>query len=566
MKPRDELVAIQKRLVNELKQRIAEYSENPDPGLARYLAEYQSEFSKGFERAASREEVIDQLMRANVAYFGDYHTLRTAQSAVISILRELVKNRKRKVVLGVEMFHAANNAHAQALIDERISAQEFRKAVRWYKSWGFPWQSFGRLFDFARAHAVPMFGLNINADDRVNNLAWRDEFAAKLIASLTQLYPDRLVAVLYGDLHIAQSHMPRLVDEELARFGVKRRQVQLFQNSEELYWQLVERKLEHVVDILKVRRDGYCILNATPLVKYQSFLNWQENSSELVFTGLEDLDLSSPGESTLLEEVVEFVRNIAAFLKVEIPDPAAFELATAADLDLLENLVAKGAYEPREVEALKDYMHLAETAFFVRANVLYLGNLSVSHAAEGAMKFILGVLRPMRVAAVEPRDDFYARILLEALAFFGSKVINARRKARTLAEWRELELESRGKRGLSEAQKTDREIARGYIAHAEHEEDLLLGRHSSVRVNKLYALKTAVHVGLTRAIGRTLGDLLFLAVNEERVPLESVRQAIFDDLFKGDVARNRYFQLVREASPQYASKSKPWTQHSDEEE
>ncbi len=566
MRPRDELVGIQKRLVSELKQRIAEFSENPDPGLARYLSEYQAEFAKGFERAASREEVIDQLMRANVAYFGDYHTLRTAQSAVLSILRELAKQRKRKLVLGVEMFHAANNAHAQSLMDGRITSHEFRKAVRWYKSWGFPWQSFGRLFEFARVHAVPMFGLNVNADDRVNNLAYRDEFAAHLIASLTQLYPDRLVAVLYGDLHIAQCHMPARVDEELARFGIKRRQVQLFQNSEELYWQLVERKLEHVVDVLKVRRDAYCIQNATPLVKYQSFLNWQENSSELVFTGLEDLDLSSPGENTLLEEVVEFVRNIAAFLKVEIPDPAAFELSTAADLDMLENLVAKGAYSAKEVEALKDYMRLAETAFFVRANVLYLGNLSVSHAAEGAMKFILGMLRPMRTAAVEPRDDFYARILLEALAFFGSKIINPRRKARSLAEWREVELDFKNKRGLNDAQKTDREIARGYIAHAEHEEDVLMGRHSSVRINKLYALKTPVHVGLTRAIGRTLGDELFLAVSEERVPLETVKQAIFDDLFKGDIARSRYFKLLHEASPKYAKQAKPWTHHSDEEE
>lgn len=566
MKPRDELVGIQKRLVTELKQRIADISENPDPSLGRYLAEYQAEFANGYERAASREEVIDQLLRANVVYFGDYHTLRTAQSSVLSILKELVRQRKRKVVLGVEMFHAANNAQAQALIDGRISSADFRKAVRWYKSWGFPWQSFGRLFDFARAHGVPMFGLNINADERVNNLAWRDEFAARLIASLTQLYPDSLIAVLYGDLHIAQCHMPARVDEELARFGVKRRQVQLFQNSEELYWRLVDKKLEHVVDVLKVRRDAYCILNATPLVKYQSFLNWQENSSELVFTGLEDLDLSSPGESTLLEEVVEFVKNIAAFLKVEIPDPAAFELATAADLDLLENLVEKGAYAAQEVDALKSYMHLAETAFFVRANVLYLGNLSVSHAAEGAMKFLLGMLRPMRTAAVEPRDDFYARITLEALAFFGSKVINPRRKARTLAEWREVELEYKNKRGLSEAQKTDREIARAYVAHCEHEEDLLMNRHSSVRVNKLYALKTPVHVGLTRAIGRTLGDLLFLAVSEERVPLVTVRQAIFDDLFKGDVARNRYFQLLREASPKYARQARPWTKRSDEEE
>lgn len=109
------------------------FSETPTRALPATYSEYQAEFAKGFERAASREEVIDQLMRANVAYFGDYHTLRTAQSAVLSILRELAKQRKRKLVLGVEMFHAANNAHAQSLMDGRITSHEFRKAVRWYK-------------------------------------------------------------------------------------------------------------------------------------------------------------------------------------------------------------------------------------------------------------------------------------------------------------------------------------------------------------------------------------------------------------------------------------------------
>src|SRR5690349_24981105 len=89
VKPRDQLIEIQKRLVGELKQRIADTYENPDPNLSQYLSEYQAEFAHGYERAASREEVIDQLLRANIAYFGDYHTLRTAQSAVLSVLKEL---------------------------------------------------------------------------------------------------------------------------------------------------------------------------------------------------------------------------------------------------------------------------------------------------------------------------------------------------------------------------------------------------------------------------------------------------------------------------------------------
>lgn len=566
MKPRDELIAIQQRLVTELRQRIADTYERPDPDFGRYQAEYESEFAAGFERVASREELIDQLSRANIAYFGDYHTLRTAQSAVLSLLREVVKVRKRPVVLGVEMLHAAHVTAANNLIAGRLTSSDFRKAVRWKKSWGFPWQSFGRFFDFARTHNVPLFGLNINADERVNSLTWRDDYAAELVSSLAQLYPDRLIAVVYGDLHIAPAHLPKLVDDKLAHFGVKKRHIQLYQNSEELYWLLVERRLEHVVDILKVKRDAYCIMNATPLVKYQSFLNWQENSGDLAFAGLEDLDPSLPGDSTLLEEVVDFVKSIAEFMKLKIEDPAGFELATAADLDLLENLVTRGIYTETEMAALKTYMRTSETAFFVRANILYLGNLSVSHAAEGAMKYLLAVLRPVRKEAVEARDDFYARIMLEALAFFGSKIINPRRKPRSLMEWKELAIELRNKRRLSEPQKIDRDIARGYLAHAQYEERVLTQKGGDSKTRTLFSLATPVHVGLTRAIGRSLGDLLFLAVTEERVDLALVREAIADNLFKHEVARDRYFALLRQASPHFQAKARPWTKHSDEEE
>lgn len=566
MKPRDELVSLQKRLVTELQQRIDDSYERPDAGFARYLGQYESEFKQGFERVASRAEVIEQLMRANIAYFGDYHTLRTAQSAALSFLRELVRQRKRQVVLAVEMLHAADNAQTARFLAGKLTAAEFRKAVRWRKNWGFPWSSFGRFFDLARSQGLPLFGLNIRAPRPKGSLAFRDAYAAELIAALTELYPDRLIAVVYGDLHIAPGHMPAQVEKRLARFGIRRRQLHLYQNSSELYWRLVERRLEHVVDVLKVKRDAYCIMNATPLVKYQSFLNWQENSSELAFTGLEDLDPGLPGDSTLLEQVVDFVNTIAGFLKLEIPDPAGFELATAADLDLLENLVTRGIYSETEMNALKSYMQLSETAFFVRANVLYLGNLSVSHAAEGAMKYILGILRPMRVAPVAARDDFYARIMLEALAFFGSKVINPRRKPRSLEEWQELFESLRHKRRLSAPQQLDRDIAQGYIAHDLYARRVLEGSKVEGGTRALFGQGTAAHVGLTRAIGRSLGYLLFEAVNAERLPLETVRGAIFDNLFQHDVARKRYFEVLKLATPGVEPQARPWTSHADEEE
>src|SRR5690606_25502110 len=101
------------------------------------------------------------------------------------------------------------------------------------------------------------------------------------------------VAVVFGDLHMAPGHLPAQVNATLAEGGFKRRFVTIYQNSETLYWQLVERHLEHIVDYLKLRRDVYVLMNATPLVKFQSFSNWQLRRRAELFGNDDEIDIFS---------------------------------------------------------------------------------------------------------------------------------------------------------------------------------------------------------------------------------------------------------------------------------
>ncbi len=541
---RQELIAIQKRLVEELKETIYQHVGRNDRVLDRYYRDYQQEFRQGFERPASRREILLQLSRANVAFFGDYHTLRSSQTTVLELLADLRSQHHKQPVLALEMLRAADNHHAQRFLAGRVDAAEFRRLVHWTRSWNFPWQSWGRFFDFARAAGAPLFGINASLDGKKGELARRDEFAADLIAALAQLYPDRLIAVVYGDLHMAHDHLPAQVAMRLAETGGHQRTVTLYQNSETVHWNLVEKGLENVVDYVKLRRDVYCLMNASPLVKFQSFLNWQHRASEMVFEGPAAAD-ADVMEELLLEQIRGFIRTICEFLDIKLEDPDNFELYTASDMDFLADMVKRGLYSHQEIKAMKDYIAMAESAYFARARVLYLGNFSVANAAECSARFILSELRPVSREAVEARDEFYARCMVEALAFLCSKIIDNRRSPRDGAQWRAL-VEQFGKRKrLGAVQKKDLRVGRAFLKHKRYEARVLRSGEYGNPPPGLYGLPANDHVALTRALGRTLGDMAFASLSAEKISRDLVREAMKDDVRQPDQCRNRYFQFLR---------------------
>ncbi|MHC4841378.1 MAG: ChaN family lipoprotein [Planctomycetota bacterium] len=542
---RNELIRIQKRLVEEMKESIYDTVGRRDAALDRYYKEYVQEFRQGHDRAAARRELVSQLHRCEIAYFGDYHTLRSAQDSVLSLLNEVTKQ-GRQVVLALEMLHAEDNELAQQLVAGNITDREFREQVDYDHSWGFPWASFGRYFDFAKENQSPVFGINVNADGREGDLRYRDRYAATLVSSLTQLYPDHLVAVVYGDLHMAGSHLPGRVDDELARFDKERKSVRVYQNSETLYWNLVELGREQLVDIVKIKPRVYNLNNVPPLVKFQSFLTWQSQRAANLSEDSEDFEFELFDEMTQLEQIATFATTIADFLSIDAGSLDDFELSTAADLDMLSNMVKRGIYTASEMKALKGYIAMAKTAYFERAGVLYIQDYTPANAAEGAARYLLSRLRPTSDEVVDNRDEFYSRVMVEALAYFCSRIIDSSRHATAEDEWHEVIGKYKGRRKLGDLQRLDLHVARACLKHVDYERRVLKNDSLSGAPTSLFEQDTAEHVYTTRSLGRRLGDMLFDAVQAETMDRSVIRESTGDRLREADVSRQRYFDLLRE--------------------
>jgi len=281
-------------------------------------------------------------------------------------------------------------------------------------------------------------------------------------------------------------------------------------------------------------------------VKFQSFINWQHRAGELVIEGpAADAEYV---DEMVLEQVRGFIRTICAFLGITLPDPDNFELYTASDLDFFSDLAARDHYKPKELDALKEYVAMADSAFFERARIIYIGNFSVADAAEAAARFILSETRPKAADPAAPvlaRDEFYGRCMVEALAFFCSKVIDHRRVARDAAAWGEVIKRFARRRKLGDVQKRDLATARRFLEHKDYEARVLRSGDFGSPPRGLYGLPRALHVSLTRALGRALGAMLYEGVTAERIGRPLIVEAMKDDVRKEDQCRNRYFQMLR---------------------
>ncbi|MDC1142930.1 ChaN family lipoprotein [Planctomycetota bacterium] len=540
---RNELIRIQKHLVEEMKESIYDTVGRRDAALDRYYREYVAEFRDGFDRPAARSELLLQLQLSQIAYFGDYHTLRDAQDAVLGLLTDSTKE-GRKIVLALEMIHAEHNHLATQLLSGEITDVEFRDGVEYEESWGFPWSSFGRYFDFAREHESPIYGININADGHDGDLRYRDRYAATLVGALTQLYPDHLVAVVYGDLHLAGNHLPARVDDELRRFGKEHTSVRIYQNSETMYWNLADIGREQLVDAVKIKPHVYNLNRVPPLVKFQSFLTWQGQRAARMPAVLDEFEFELFDEMTQLEQVATYAKTIAEFLGIDAGPLDDFELSTAADLDMLSNLVRRGIYTASEMQALKEYLAMAKTAYFERAGVVYIQDYTPANAAEGAARYLLARLRPTSNEVVENIDEFYSRVMVEALAYFCSRVIDSSRRAANEDEWQATIEKYKRRRKLGDLQRLDVHVARACLRHVAYEARVQETGSMAGAPRKLFEQETAEHVYTTRSLGRRLGNKLFDAVQDETVDRALIRDCAGDNLRERDVSRQRYFELL----------------------
>lgn len=105
------------------------------------------------------DELVEKLTSARVIYLGETHTSSEDHRAQLAILRKL-HEKNPCIIVGMEMFPHEVQPVLDRYIRREITEEEFLREVQWEKVWGFPYQLYRGIIDFAREKRLRIIGLN----------------------------------------------------------------------------------------------------------------------------------------------------------------------------------------------------------------------------------------------------------------------------------------------------------------------------------------------------------------------------------------------------------------------
>src|SRR5256714_4272609 len=231
----------------------------------KYLREFNQAF-QNYRSVLDREQLQEALRSADVILIGDYHALPTAQRYAASLLEQRALSGDRPVVLGLETIFARD----QHIVDEwwrrEIEEAEFRERIRFDLDWGYDWAPFYDLLLPARDHAEAVYGLDCMPREDLRKIGARDRHAALKLAEIRQRHPEAAIFVLFGESHLAPSHLPSELRAQMPDAKI----LTVLQNIDALYWRAAGEQADKV-EAVRVDEGTICTFNATPLEKYESY-------------------------------------------------------------------------------------------------------------------------------------------------------------------------------------------------------------------------------------------------------------------------------------------------------
>jgi hypothetical protein len=427
-----EEIAFQKATVARLRREIGDVDRTSRRG---YIKEFHSNIGR-FEASCSWDDLVIACYRADLVYIGDYHALPSAQETAARLL-EAIAERSRAVVLGVEMVYGRHQRVLDRYMAGEIDEAFFLRAIRYQSDWGYDWAAFRKIYDVARAHRIPVVGLDCPPRTGFRHIRRRDRYAADRIAAMIAANPGARAVVLFGESHLAPSHLPRQVTMRLKRRGLEKRAVTVVQNLEEIYWQMSQAGYSGS-DVARIGAHTYCHFNAGPIAKYEAYRRTIETWKEEDGSQDEDaVDLTSTVHG-IIDMILRFLKIDPYTRRLQLPGRGRDlivdlypDIHSGLEDEEVRTLFRSARLPVEDAAEVLDHLERSGSCYVPRLNAIFLGEFSLVHAGEEAAHFINQLLKGEIYEAVPralPQHDlFYSAVLEEALGFFGSKIVDPSR-------------------------------------------------------------------------------------------------------------------------------------------
>src|SRR5437870_1955695 len=464
-----EVTALKRAAVRRIQNDICEIDASTS---RKYILEFNREFQT-FQSVCETKEVLEQAQQVNLIWIGDYHALVQSQIYATEFLRGLAAS-KNNLAVAVEPVFGRNQEILDRWMAGKISEQEFLDRVHYHEEWGCEWEGYRAIFAAARELHIPIYGVDCHPRNDMRSISRRDLGVARRIARLMEKNPQQTLVVIFGESHLASNHLPRRVRDILDRKGIESKELLIVQNIDALYWKLQEAGFGEA-RAARLRDGCYCVFNATPIEKYESFRQYLHKCIEEDSSG--DWTLLA---QTLMEIMMDFlamkknqsVANLISAPEFDSPCAGRFQVGVAAEE-------------------------------FAR---------SVHQACRGELD------KPVERAA---HDQFFVEVIEHGLGYFCSKLLDSSRDG----------IDSLAGRVLSQIGQNEQQLTRAI--------ELLIEPGKRPGALHFAALRAAIDAKagkqkttrtLAQLLGYALGRRLYIAYMQSRISRKDIHALFHDPL------------------------------------
>jgi len=130
-------------------------------GIVRELREEPTVADLSLLRKLS--DVIESAAAKKIVYVGEYHDRFSNHTVQLQIIRAL-QSRNTRFAIGMEMFQRPFQQTLDDYISGAIDEREFLNRSEYFKRWGFDYNLYKPILDFARQAGVPVIALNLRKE------------------------------------------------------------------------------------------------------------------------------------------------------------------------------------------------------------------------------------------------------------------------------------------------------------------------------------------------------------------------------------------------------------------
>ncbi len=383
------------------------------PALKKYCAEHHAGLAS-FEALVKESELISRMRESQVVYWGDFHPLRATKLNFVDAIREgLDTKRSQEVVIALEDLKPRDQAKIDDYLSNELNAEELKLTTQEpHTNGASSFTGIVAILDLARGLDLDVRGINAGG----NSLPQRGQRQAAEIDRILEEYDHPQVWVLAGEYHLARCHVPKAVHSVS--------DLVVFQNAEPIFWQLQEAGQEYAAKIIRIFPRTYFFNHTPPLLRAMIHANSGEEIEERLS--------AAEVYEAYVQELQEIMRGSLGLP----PSKRAKVRVVTFEEPELEKTLRDCSLTSNEIKRVTQLAKGGSSSCVPEHNLVYLASQDMVQVAEELAHGL-----HTEYSKVDDHgssiDLFYKSIMMEALGFLGSKLMDPSRKPLTLAKIRE---------------------------------------------------------------------------------------------------------------------------------